>query len=93
MKIDELKILLALNGNQRIEHLEAEIFANKKITTVYLHSLCKDFPWYKPTDSNANLADTYALYILNARWPLAERVIVSDPSRWEYYKKDYDIWE
>ena len=41
--VTELKLLLALNGNSRLPHLEEEIFANSVLTVTYLYCLSRVF--------------------------------------------------
>lgn len=39
MTTDELKLLLTLNGNKRLEHMESEIFACDNLTWYYINEL------------------------------------------------------
>jgi hypothetical protein len=88
MALDELKTLLALNGNQRIAHLEKEIFADEKLYTCYLESICSKYVEYeayepgKPGDLSW-LAYMYAGEVIKGRWPEAEAVIATD-RYWAY---------
>jgi hypothetical protein len=93
MTLDELKTLLALNGNVRIPYAEDEIFVDKELYLYYLEALCKEYEWYKyytPLDDteHAWLALNYSNYIIKGRWIEAESIIATDP-HWAYhYAKD-----
>lgn len=81
MYIDELQVLLALNGNARLYHLETEIFANESLATTYTTALT---PWYR---SGKRLLLTqrvyaYSRYIIGGRWPEAEECIMKYPDEW-----------
>jgi hypothetical protein len=84
MPLDELKTLLALNGNARIPHLEDEIFANKELYTWYLVELNKDKEWFSEFDPCEPsdiiwLACSYANDVIKGRWTEAEVLIMADP--------------
>lgn len=86
MTIDEFKILLALNGNKRIEHLEEEIFSNEVFIKMYLGVLTSH--WLgscKSSKSIATHAQWYAWNFINARWIVAEPYIMKDPDCASYY--------
>jgi hypothetical protein len=91
MTLNELKTLLALNGNQRLPHLEEEIFADKSLYTVYVVSLCKNFDrleLYKKRIENISwLIFRYATSILKSRWPESELVIAKDRYYADWYNK------
>jgi hypothetical protein len=81
--ITELKVLLALNGRQRIPYAEEEIFSNRSLYSEYLKELCKDFECYNlfvnGTDADlAGLADYYADEIIDGRWLAAEHIIATN---------------
>jgi hypothetical protein len=81
LNIDELKILLTLNGQQRLPHLESEIFASRDLYTCYLDALCKDYDWYE-NYSNYGIgciAYRYSKSVIKGRWPEAEKVIATSP--------------
>jgi hypothetical protein len=92
MTLDELKTLLALNGQQRIPYVEVEIFASKELYAWYLHELCKHKCWEEiytmEPDLYCFLAYSYADFILDGRWPEAETLIASNPVSSFYYAKD-----
>jgi hypothetical protein len=86
MLLDELKMLLALNGNRRIPHLEEEIFASKKLYTFYLEELIDrkmpELMLYNIDSEYFNspwLAYKYALDVIKSRWTEAEAVIATSP--------------
>jgi hypothetical protein len=81
MNRDELKMLLALNGNQRLPHLEEEIFSDENLYSYYLVEICNIYIWcchYSNCDDYAGLAHMYAMDVIGDRWPEAEAVIFSD---------------
>ncbi len=89
MQHTELHTYLALAGNQRLEHLEDEIFADKTATTIYLHNLCREYNWY-PYNGNKNacLAHRYSLWIIKGAWPAAETVIIKDAEYASLYARN-----
>lgn len=91
MTIDELQLLLTLNGNKRLPHLEEEIFANytkhaSTLAHVYLHNLCKDCKWYSIAHDDDTLVLHYALLELGSRWVEAECVIYE----WKFWTNAYN---
>ena len=79
--VEELKLLLALNGNSRILYLENEIFANSELTLCYLAHMhayrtgnpvmylnIEDVPW---------VIYAYARDIIKGRWVEAEPTLFS----------------
>jgi hypothetical protein len=89
MTLDELKTLLALNGQQRIPYAENEIFGNIELTDVYLKSLCysrRHRPW--SNSCIAWYAYWYAAHVIKGRWPEAELLIKSDKIARNYYMGD-----
>lgn len=89
MTLNELQILLALNGNERIEYAECEIFANIELYTCYLESICSDKWWMFDYDKDGTgelawLAYMYASDVIDDRWLEAEPIVVTD-SKWTYY--------
>jgi hypothetical protein len=88
MTLDELKTILALNGNKRLPHLESEIFTSSELYTCYLESLCSKYWWFESYIPDAAgqlpwLAVRYAREVIHSRWPEAEKVIATDPE-WAY---------
>jgi hypothetical protein len=82
MTLDELKTLLALNGQQRLPHLETEIFADITLYTCYLESLCSKYEWYRHYDTKDPLdigwlVLSYAELVIQGRWPEAEHIIIT----------------
>jgi hypothetical protein len=96
MTLNELKTLLALNGQQRIMYAENEIFGNIELTDAYLKSLCYNvhiknrFRW-RPNNnirSIAWLAYWYAAHVIKGRWLEAEPLIKTDRNARNYYMGD-----
>lgn len=70
LSINELKVLLSLNGGQRIQHLEQEIFADNSMTILYLRNITpwiKSIPKYKGDELTYRLS-CYGLRYRH-RWP------------------------
>jgi hypothetical protein len=90
MTLDNLKMLLALNGKQRIHYMEPEIFASKRLYKRYLNNICSAYDFYNEyTDvSPGTLIYYYSWDIIKGRWPEAEKVIAND-SNWAYYYAMY----
>lgn len=95
MKLNELKILLALNGNKRLPELEEEIFSNEKFSFLYLNKVTRgvwtfDYGW----DTFSHITDcpeviyVHAHEILKSRWIAAEHIIATDPYHAYYYAQD-----
>jgi hypothetical protein len=85
MTLDELKTLLALNGNQRILHLESEIFSNEEIYTYYINKLVEKDTAYYPNSYVVYLIYYYIHRIIRKRWPEAEDVIATNRSYADKY--------
>ena len=85
----ELKTLIVLTGNRRIEHMEQEIFANRELTELYAHTLCRDLASniYRP--STAYLLVFYASQVIKQRWLVAEPIIAKDRSVAHYYDSHF----
>jgi hypothetical protein len=80
MTLDELKLLLALNDNQRIIYAEVEIFASKELYTCYLELLNKGYFWFNNHKIHYEwLACFYAHYVIKGRWPEAEALMKTNP--------------
>jgi hypothetical protein len=88
MTLDELKTLLALNGNQRLAHLESEIFANKDLCIQYLDGLSKKYVWAFSLKYHMYRYPLIAVRLSQDRWPEAERLIASNPVSVFYYARD-----
>lgn len=87
MNLNELKILLALNGGQRLPHLEVEIFANEELTELYTISylgrwMIIDIPWK---------LQYHAKHAMKCRWPEAEIVIKRSRPHWKRYCEHFEI--
>jgi hypothetical protein len=82
MTLDELKMLLALNGNQRIPYAEEEIFADKILYKVYLvhlrHCVSDLVSFEEDIEVFSWLAFEYARMEIKGRWPEAETIIVTN---------------
>ena len=87
MAASELKLLLALNGNRRIEHLEEEIFADRVLAELYLTSLCKSYSWYDTSSPVSELAYIYVAEVIGGPWPAAEPIILSTAEDAYYYAR------
>ena len=89
---EELKILLALNGNKRIPHMEEEIFANGYLTRIYLTRLVAGIGDHDDPElfSNGYHIFYYARDVIKARWYEAEAAI-KDTGWWYEYKHEFDI--
>jgi hypothetical protein len=76
----DLKILLSLNGNNRLPHLEKEIFSSRELYTLYLCKLAEtcDISVYdvEEIDDMCWVIYSYSKYVIHARWPEAESVIL-----------------
>jgi hypothetical protein len=92
LKIDELKVLLALHDNVHIPHLESEIFADSVLIMVYLDSIGLKTDYCRSCilrhrqsiaiamdDDYPYIAYCYARDVIKGRWPEAEGFIASDP--------------
>ncbi len=95
---DELNVLLALNGNQRLLYLEEEIFSNRELACEYLHRLCEDFSWYSQCisfghqlDPAPNLVYYYAYFVLDTRWLSAEQFISNNKKVYNNYCSLFSI--
>jgi hypothetical protein len=91
MGLNELKMLLALNGNQRLSHLEAEIFTREELYKFYLECISNKYEWYWHYVISANLpwlAYKYSMCVIKGRWSEAEGLIRSVPT----YKRMYNIF-
>jgi hypothetical protein len=91
--VDELKTLLALNGQQRIPYMESEIFVDKELYTFYLEHICSKYSWFfEDTISRTptHLAFLYACEIIKDRWPSAEGIIIASPHT-SYFYAEYVI--
>jgi hypothetical protein len=84
MTLDELKTLLALNGNQRLAHLEEEIFADKELYTYYLKSIST----MRFTNDVGSMIRNYAIFVIGGRWPEAEKMILENPYDVYFYTTD-----
>jgi hypothetical protein len=81
MTNNDILTIIKLRGPIRSPELEEEIFADKKLYTCYLESICskyKEYEAYEPGDI-AWLAYSYASEVIKGRWPEAESVIATDP--------------
>jgi hypothetical protein len=90
MTLKELKILLVLNGNQRIPYAEDEIFSNKSLYTLYLKKVCNEYV----IDGSSDLPRLVYLYATDAikdRWLEAERVITKCSFWSVWYAKDFEL--
>jgi hypothetical protein len=97
MTIDELKMLLALNGNQRIPYAENEIFGNTPLYFYYITALTEKYDWVTqhalsvagPLDDLDIkwLAFRYAYAIIGKRWPEAEKIIITNA----HYSYHYSV--
>lgn len=95
---NELELLLNLNGNNRLLHLEEEIFSGKKeIVHAYLESLTRGgmatrYPdiiamdKYIVSHTDVEWAiHMYAKYIINGRWPAAEGLFTANSFWYNQY--------
>jgi hypothetical protein len=90
MTVDDLKMLLALNGNNRIPHLEEEIFTSEELYNCYICELSKGKMWYSQHNeidgNNISLwLFFYAKYTMESRWPEAEHIIAKSRVVSNYY--------
>jgi hypothetical protein len=44
VEIETLKLLIALNGHQRLPHYESDIFRDTALAELYLNNLCQEMP-------------------------------------------------
>jgi hypothetical protein len=84
MTLDELKLLLTLNGQQRIPYAEEEIFFSKPLYTYYLEEISKNYNWFHAYDRECIsdlewLACRYAKDVIKGRWLEVESVIATQP--------------
>lgn len=102
--INELKILLSLNGNQRLPHLEEEIFFSRELTVIYLERLLQEHDAEINLKSNKN--NTYsdytitdvsrAIYVysrnkIKGRWLIAERHLLPDTYWYKSYRRFFGL--
>lgn len=88
MTDDELGILLALNGNKRIEYLEEEIFSDTELVMVYLTALNNDgLVCYHETDISAHIY-FYVAEVIKGRWIVAEPYLIKSPSYASWYAEE-----
>lgn len=88
---NELQILLSLNGNRRLPHLEEEIFADSGLTMLYLNTMHTDEVKYDCPASMAAFIRYYASYVMCNRWKNAEPVIMKDDWQWRRYKEEWSF--
>lgn len=89
MDYNELKLLLTLNSNERLPHMEEEIFADSdEIIHLYLYSICKATDWYLESDVIDDMIFFYARYTLQSRWPAAEATMKRCCQRRYYFPVD-----
>lgn len=81
IKISELKILLELNGKQRLPYLEKQICRNEKILDYYSKCLTHHIV----TCSLEDRLYYIALNMINGPWKEAEKYIAKDPIVSYYY--------
>lgn len=94
MNINEIELLLTLNGGKRIPHLEEEIFTCKHVIILsYLRGI-------SPPYHNNNIDTLFLIYVISAdiikgRWPEAEKIILLPAHRnniWvSYYRAEWNI--
>lgn len=98
MTKDELTLLLALNGNMRIVHMEEEIFADEKLAILYLQAMtCYRLQAMAQDYEIAHLINNYkwdgemiawaiyhyALLVINGRWLVAEH-LMQGVTEWKF---------
>lgn len=94
--LEELKLLLSLNGDQRLPHLEKEIFTNRCLTVYYLERLIIDLNEgtqisiiRDKTKTTANdlawAVYIYSKYKIKDKWPIAEKFLSEDPHWYNCY--------
>ena len=83
--LNELRVLLALNGNKRVPDLEAEIFANFATADFYLNSICKKYNWYDIESPISELAYLYIAEEIHSPWPEAEPILLLTAEDAYYY--------
>lgn len=86
---NELALMLALNGNRRLPHLEKEIFADIDLVRQYMGALTLYDPSLHRcvTGNLPYVVFCYIRYILQHRWPEAEPLIYDTPY-WNYIRTD-----
>ena len=83
---DEIKVVITLTGPKRLPHLEAEIFADENLTTLYLNTLCKDQLWANQHTHNLYHACYYARFVMNSKWYAAEAMISRNTYWFKWYR-------
>jgi hypothetical protein len=87
--LDELKTLLALNGNQRIEYAESEIFADNIMCVHYLHEVTRHHIQEGPENYDIKfLILECSEYVIKGRWPETEHIIIDDA----FYSSQYAFY-
>jgi hypothetical protein len=86
MALDELKTLLALNGNARIPHLESEIFSDPDLYQFYFTKLSHSTALGFDIITKCDIARFVYMYadMMSFRWIEAEQ-FVSTQSGWATY--------
>jgi hypothetical protein len=85
MTVDELKTLLALNGQQRILYAEEEIFTNSELYTCYVLEFGSRCRIKFNTPNIAWITFRCAELLIKDRWPEAENLIASTPMSAYHY--------
>ena len=93
--VDEIKLLMKLNGGQRLPHLENEIFSKFETGCAYLNEIrSKKLHISSASHGTCNPGYTicaYALYVINGRWFEAEKfLLMYGDSTWvDVYRNRY----
>ena len=79
----DIKLMITLSGNQRLPHLEADIFADFELTCFYLNALSKGGceEWYPKITSKFDCewaSYYYAKYTIKGRWLEAEGILLKN---------------
>lgn len=89
MTLNELKILLALHGSERLEYAEEEIFSDVELYTWYLERLCSKYGWYTYYRTTPCwVVFFYTTDIIKGPWPEAEQLILADTRCTFRYARD-----
>lgn len=101
MNINELKLLLTLNGNKRIGYLEEDIFVSDNDVILYymeyiLYRQARGMSWDRWSDSPMDMDDIpyvvycYALNVIHDRFIIAEKFIFNSKCTYaEKYWRDF----
>lgn len=82
----DIEIIITLNSGKRVPHLEKEIFADDKLTQLYLCGLYDVHFFDNKGFNDQYMAYRYAVEIMQTQWTEAEKLIQLHDHWWHLYR-------